>query len=282
MYCEFCGTSMDEGATVCSVCGNPRRTEEHVVKVKVAEAPSSFVIDGPRCAVHAGMPLVGKCPRCGKDVCIRCAPDAAQDNLTCTDCKGMTRAHAQAPAGAKCAVHPQNAASFACVSCRALTPSSEGMCTRCGDAQGLVMASRGDRFLANLIDNVVFFVPASILAVVGIVIADTTKGPKGELPVVTWALILLGCLASAGVQLAAQVNWEQSVGKRLLKIKVLRRSGAPIELWRLIILRNLAVSALSQLCGFIGLIDALMIFSADQRCLHDYLADSMVVDVSQP
>jgi hypothetical protein len=38
------------------------------------------------------------------------------------------------------------------------------------------------------------------------------------------------------------------------------------------------VHAIAQLCGLVGLVDALMIFGDEQRCLHDYLADSIVVE----
>jgi len=61
-----------------------------------------------------------------------------------------------------------------------------------------------------------------------------------------------------------------------------RLDGQPIGLWRLLLLRNVMVQVVAQLCGVIGLIDVLMIFGDEQRCLHDYLADSMVIDVPKP
>lgn len=285
MYCEFCGTSMDEGVNVCGVCGNPRRSAEPpAAKAAVFEEPRSFVLEGPRCPVHDTMPLVGNCPRCGKQVCVRCAPDAALDNFTCTDCKGMTVAHQAAPAGAKCALHPQVAAaficsrcgSFACASCRAADLTSEGLCTRCAGSDGMVLATRGSRFFANLIDNLVVLGPmlAGVI-VVAVIGAATQHGKNSELLAIPG--MILGLLAGAGLQVMAQVNWGQSFGKRALGIKVVRLNGQPIELWRLIFLRNVAVHAVAQLCGLVGLVDAVMIFSADQRCLHDYLADSKVV-----
>ena len=66
-----------------------------------------------------------------------------------------------------------------------------------------------------------------------------------------------------------------------MKLKVVRSDGSPVELWRIILLRNVALQVAAQLCGFIGIIDALMIFGDQQRCLHDYLADSIVVEASK-
>ncbi len=286
MYCEFCGTSMDEGVAVCGVCGNARRTPEPPApKVEVlTPEPRSFVLEGPRCPVHETMPLVGSCPRCGKQVCVRCAPDAALDNFTCTGCKGMTSAHQRAPPGAKCARHPaidaaficSRCGSFACASCRAHSFGSEGRCTRCGDSDGLVLASRGSRFVANLVDNVLVL-GAALVGVVAVAFLGGAVGHSKNIDVLAIPGLGLGMLLGIGLQVVAQVNWGQSVGKRMLGIKVVRLSGQPIELWRLILVRNLAVHAVAQLCGLIGIVDAVMIFSADQRCLHDYLADTKVV-----
>ena len=61
--------------------------------------------------------------------------------------------------------------------------------------------------------------------------------------------------------LGADRYWLRS-RKRLLGIKVVRLSGQPIELWRLILLRNIAIHAIAQLCGLVGIVDAVMIFSA--------------------
>ena len=81
----------------------------------------------------------------------------------------------------------------------------------------------------------------------------------------------------AGVQIWAQVTWGQSVGKRAMGIKVVRTNGAPIEVWRLILMRNVLIHVIAQLCGLVGIVDAVMIFAEEERCLHDYIADTIVV-----
>jgi len=47
-----------------------------------------------------------------------------------------------------------------------------------------------------------------------------------------------------------------------------------------LLLRNLLMSLLAQLCGVIAIADALMIFSEKRQCLHDLIADSIVVEVT--
>ena len=74
----------------------------------------------------------------------------------------------------------------------------------------------------------------------------------------------------------------QTVGKRLVGIRVVRTNGEKATLTNLILRRYLPFYLLGLL-PFIGLlvilIDVLFIFGEDQRCLHDRLADTKVVMV---
>lgn len=196
----------------------------------------------------------------------------------------------QAPAGARCATHPEVLAaaichrcgSFACPGCLTAT----GLCVRCV-ATPRPLASRGLRFLANVVDTMVVFAP-TVVALVGVgVMAAVVEGdrPLGDDASALVGLLgvlatLLGLAAGAGVQVLMQVKYGQSVGKRLFKMRVVRLDGGPVEVWRLVLLRNVVPHLASQLCGLIGLVDAAFIFSAEQRCLHDLIADTIVVDVS--
>jgi len=291
MYCERCDSIMEEGSLVCMTCGTERRDEPAAPREAVpssAEPPETPLEDErPRCAVHETMPVLGTCPRYGKAVCVRCAPGAVDDVLTCGDCERLTAAHQKVPADARCAVHSDVAAvftcarcgSFACNACNPLSSATPGYCARCADTAVRIPASRGDRLGAALIDNLVIILPA-IAAVVGSAFAfpsEAKRGPAGSIMLMAGVGFLIGI---AG-ELWAQVGWGQSIGKRLMGIKVLRTNGQPIELWRLVLLRNVSVQVLSQATGFFGLIDVLFIFTASQRCLHDYLADSMVVTVDK-
>ena len=69
---------------------------------------------------------------------------------------------------------------------------------------------------------------------------------------------------------------------------MIRSDGSEAELWRLIFLRGLPqwlVSGLGNLLPIINLLtlaDVLFIFGKPRRCLHDYIADTIVVTVPKP
>ncbi|MER2559873.1 MAG: RDD family protein [Myxococcaceae bacterium] len=194
----------------------------------------------------------------------------------------------QAPAGAQCAYHPGVAApgvcsrcgSFVCAEC---TKWGNGalLCPRCFSPT-LNRANRGYRFLANALDSFVVSVPA-FMGMFGVMAVGSAFGEKkGEDLIALFAMLGLfgGAALGIGLQIFMQVQFGQSVAKRLFKIKVVRVDGSPVELWRIILIRNLAVHVVSQLCGLISIIDGAMIFGDEQRCLHDLIAETIVIDVS--
>jgi uncharacterized RDD family membrane protein YckC len=72
----------------------------------------------------------------------------------------------------------------------------------------------------------------------------------------------------------------QTIAKALFKIKVVRSDGSKASLLRLAGLRYFATSllALVPLIGWLyALVDALMIFRDSRKCLHDNIADTIVV-----
>lgn len=196
----------------------------------------------------------------------------------------------QAPAGARCATHAEVQAvaicarcgSFACSGC----VSATGWCARCVGAPR-PLASRGLRFLANVVDTMVVFAP-TVVAIFGVAIVGAATQPSGtrdedrELFVGLFAMLATvgGLVVGAAVQVLMQLKYGQSVGKRLFKLRVVRVDGGPVDIWRLVLLRNVVPHVASQLCRLIGLVDAAFIFGAEQRCLHDLIADTIVVDVT--
>lgn len=72
----------------------------------------------------------------------------------------------------------------------------------------------------------------------------------------------------------------QTIGKRAVGTKIVRTDGSPVELWRVVVMRWLplfAVRWIPLVGGLAGLADALVIFGSNKRCIHDYIADTIVI-----
>ncbi len=190
--------------------------------------------------------------------------------------------------GATCAQHPGHAAvaicsrcgSFACRQC-ARVENDAWLCSKCGTTR-LPRANLGNRFVANLVDNAVVVGPLFVGAATLVAAAIPWKGDS-ENPtalILGGTIMVLGMLGAMAGQIVAQLVWGQSIGKRWMKIKVVQVNGQPAEWWRVVLVRNLAFHAVAQLCGLVALVDPFLIFGAEQRCLHDYLAGTIVVDVT--
>lgn len=144
-------------------------------------------------------------------------------------------------------------------------------------------ATRGKRLGAAAIDGLVSAVWIAPL-VGGWVWRYVTLMQGRSSTHVSGMLMFLGAVLALGiiaVNLVLIHRSGQTIGKRALDIAVVRSDGSRISLRRYVFLRILPVAllALVPLVGrFAGLVDALAIFGNDRRCLHDYIADSIVVD----
>ena len=73
----------------------------------------------------------------------------------------------------------------------------------------------------------------------------------------------------------------QTIGKKASNIRIVRSDGSDAGFARLFFLRMMLFWALNAV-PFIGpvfsLVNILFIFREDRRCIHDLLADTMVVD----
>lgn len=72
----------------------------------------------------------------------------------------------------------------------------------------------------------------------------------------------------------------QTVGKALLRIRILRPDGSRVSPARVIGLRygiGYVLEVIPALGHVYALVDALLIFRASRRCLHDAIADTIVV-----
>lgn len=137
-----------------------------------------------------------------------------------------------------------------------------------------VKAERGTRFAAKLIDglcDIVSMLPGLILLFIG------ASANEEALTFLGIGVMLLGALGMAIYQWSGIVKSGQTVGKRAMKIKVVRQDGSPVDFLYGVVLRNWILAVAAQVVGAIGIVDALLIFTEQRRCLHDMIASTDVI-----
>ena len=141
------------------------------------------------------------------------------------------------------------------------------------------LAGRGARLGAVTIDGLIQGAVYYALAFTafGSLIPDAKGGNVFGASTVQIVVSFALFAAINGYLLATQ---GQTVGKKLLGLRVVRSDGSRASLGRLIGLRYI-LSWVIVLVPFIGviyaLLDSLMIYRESRKCLHDNLADTIVI-----
>ncbi|WP_233261581.1 RDD family protein [Vitiosangium sp. GDMCC 1.1324] len=187
--------------------------------------------------------------------------------------------------GASCAEHADRPAvticarcgSYACDLCLRVGQDRQDYCARCVPMLQQ-LAEPGARFVAVLVDRLAVFLPFLVTSILGGVLS---RGDEAAIVGVLSILGMLGSLGVLGYQLHLISTTGQSIGKRMMGILVVRTDGKPIDLGRLVLLRNLVPEFINMAtCGLFGIVDPLLIFTSERRCLHDHIADTKVVKVN--
>ena len=144
------------------------------------------------------------------------------------------------------------------------------------------LASRWARFCAVIIDTIILVIPA-----IGIGIVLGLMGLMGdEFGQTSIAEDVISSLIGFGIYLLINfhlINTRgQTVGKVLMKIKVVTTEFEPITAKKYILIRVLPfwIIPIIPVVNLIGILDAIMIFRAQKNCLHDDLAGTRVVNCS--
>jgi uncharacterized RDD family membrane protein YckC len=137
-------------------------------------------------------------------------------------------------------------------------------------SSGPELASLGQRFAAAMIDGIIFMGAGAVAGL-------ATGGPamaSGYTPPVLVALAVVGA-----INLWTVHRYRASIGKLAFKIRMVRSNGAEAELWRLVFLRGLPQWVVSAIpfVNMLNLVDVLFVFGKARRCVHDYIADTIVV-----
>lgn len=149
---------------------------------------------------------------------------------------------------------------------------------------GAAPAQRWMRLVAVLLDSAIIMVPTYMVSAMLTSMRNPFAPRSAALPdgiKLLLALYLIGLAVYLVVQLVMLHRHGQTLGKRLMGIRIVRSDGSRAGLGRLFLLRGLVpglIGAIPMLGMFFALIDALFIFADDRRCLHDRFADTIVVD----
>jgi uncharacterized RDD family membrane protein YckC len=145
------------------------------------------------------------------------------------------------------------------------------------------LASLGERLGAAVIDAIIMFV----VVMVPIIIfyggwsawMEDASSESFAFSLVSTAFSYLMYVVVNGYLLAKN---GQTVGKKIMDIKIVRTDGSPASFARIVAVRALFENALLLIPVvdiWLWLIDVLFIFRRSRKCLHDTVADTIVVRI---
>jgi len=152
-----------------------------------------------------------------------------------------------------------------------------------------VLAGRGARLGAWAIGVAIWWVVPLIVAAVAVPHAfdgwasgryDEAGDPIDQYPDAHTAVVLI-LMAWATVMTVTTIvlmaRNGQNIGKYVLHLRMVRTTGERAGFWRLFGLRSLASGAIGAFVPFYAIINVCFIFRSDRRCVHDLIADTIVI-----
>jgi uncharacterized RDD family membrane protein YckC len=139
-------------------------------------------------------------------------------------------------------------------------------------------ADRGTRLVASILDGIIFMGMVYLPFIIAALAAPNSEGETGSdaIVIVGVGIGVIGLIAWCWLTVVYVQRNGQTIAKKLLTIKVVRSDGSPASLGRIFWLRNV-VNGIASVIPLYGLIDALFIFGESRQCLHDKIADTIVI-----
>jgi uncharacterized RDD family membrane protein YckC len=159
---------------------------------------------------------------------------------------------------------------------------ADGM--RARPAEEVELAAPLARFLAWFLDGVfaslMIYVPGLIVAAATGAFATLDRADS-EFDFSVFAVPLFVCfmgfVAWAWITALLVARYGQTLAKRVLEIRVVRSDGTQASLGRIFWLRNVVGTVLLSAIPLYFVIDSLLIFGARRQCIHDLVADTIVI-----
>lgn len=141
------------------------------------------------------------------------------------------------------------------------------------------LADPGSRLGAVAIDALLPAAPQLVLVPLGIFVESASMIRASTW--LGWAAVAVFFL----VDLVLLHRYGQTIGKRVMGLRIVRANGEKASLGRLFWLRTMlpgAIGVIPILGWLFSLVDTLTIFSVDRRTIHDRMADTVVIDLRAP
>jgi uncharacterized RDD family membrane protein YckC len=142
---------------------------------------------------------------------------------------------------------------------------------------GIVLADRGSRLGASILDSFIFMLLVYVPFFMGAFITGVS-GDADDPTAMAGGLVIgfVGLVIFCWITCRSLARTGQSIGKKMVGIKVIRSDGSAASLGRIIWLRNILNGIIAVIPAY-GIVDSLFIFSESRQCLHDKIADTIVI-----
>lgn len=146
-------------------------------------------------------------------------------------------------------------------------------------AGNLSLASPGRRLGAVLLDSVPFIALALVMGLLAT--RSMTAGASsssGDVVAIVFPVVIIILM---GINIYLLAKYGQTIGKRILNVRIARPSGEKANFWRIVLLRYFVAGlpgAIPMVGWIYSIADPLFIFRKDRRCIHDMIAKTVVVN----
>jgi uncharacterized RDD family membrane protein YckC len=140
-----------------------------------------------------------------------------------------------------------------------------------------ILAGRGTRLAAHIVDGILYGVTAIPGAVLAFMSMEQSQEASMELMAM---LIYLGPLLLFAYNAHLISKQGQTIAKRWLGIRIIKTDGSPCGFVHGVLLRSIAIGCAGLIPAvgpIVSLVDPLLIFGEERRCLHDLIAGTKVV-----
>ena len=142
------------------------------------------------------------------------------------------------------------------------------------------LAGRGQRFLAVVINNL-SYIPIVVLFVLSGAAVSPESGNISPLSMIFLMLTAIYTLALVCIQLYLLSANGQTIGKKVMGIRIIKQetgeNGGFVTNFLLREFIPLLIGFVPLVGSLFGIVDILFIFREDQRCIHDLIAGTIVV-----